>query len=236
MMMIRRETMRVLPRRLSTWIALVFLLIGLGAGGTFFYFAFRTTGKTIYDLLTENRKLRTAITNLTQERRIGYAKVLSQETREGRLFTEVLFVVTDPEDQTKRIFQCQYEIEGDVVFFDALIVKFSPELVMDGKEKALYLWRRVYGEKMTPEEGYPIEIRGEEPTRYAEVFSDLRVDDREVFWNEVWELADDPDRLASAGVQAIYGTAVYKKLRPGLIYIFNIDANGTFYPETVPDL
>lgn len=228
--------MGFVPRRLSTWIALIFLIMGLGAGGGVFYYAFRTTGKTIYDLLTENRKLRSAITNLTQERRIGYAKVISQETHEGEPLTELLFVVTDPEDQTKRVFQCQYEIEGDVVFFDAMIVKFSPELVMDGKEKALYLWRRVYGEKMTPENGYPIDSKGVEPTRYAKIFGGLSLTDRDLFWKEIWELADDPDRLASAGVQAIYGTAVYKKVRPGLIYIFNLDANGTFYPETVPDL
>jgi len=228
--------MGLVPRTVRKWIILLVTCGVLGAGGGFFYVTFRATGKTIYDLLTENRTLRRAITNLTQERRIGYAKVLSQGPREGRLFTELLFVVTDPEDQTRRVLECQYEIEGDVVFFDTLIVKFSPQLVMDGKEKALYLWRRVYGEKMKPEDGYPIEVSGGEPARYAKLFAGLSFEDRDLFWEEIWHLADDPDRLTSAGVEAIYGSAVYKKVRPGLIYVFNLDANGTFYPETVPDL
>jgi hypothetical protein len=224
------------PRKVRKWIVLVLTLAVLGAGGAFFYITFKTTGKTIYDLLTENRKLRTAITNLTEQRRIGYAKVVDQQEREGKLYTEILFVVTAPEDETRRVLECRYEIEGNVVFFDTLIVKFSPQLVMDGKEKALYLWRRVYSEKMKPEDGYWIEMRGAEPARYKRLFSDLSLEDRNLFWDEIWELADDPDRLASAGVQAIYGNAVYKKLRPGLIYVFNLDADGTFYPETIPDL
>src|SRR5690606_28913422 len=120
---------------------LLALCAGLGVGG---YFALQTT-RGILDLLNENKTLKRAITNLTEQRQIGYAKVISQETREGRLFTKLLFVVTDPEDQRKRVLEREFEIEGDVVFFDAMIAKFGPQVVMDGKEKALYLWRRIYG-------------------------------------------------------------------------------------------
>jgi len=217
-------------------VALLVALGVLGGGGAVFYTAFRATGKTIFDLLTENRELKKALTNLTEQRRIGYAKVLGQEKRDGELWTEILFVVTDPKDETKRLHECRYEIEGDVVHFDALIVKFSPQLVMDGKEKALYLWRRIYGEHTSPENGYPIDVEGAEPDRYRKIFSGLPVEDRDLFWNEIWGLAHDKDRLASLGVDAIYGEGVYTQLIPGLIYIFNLDPNGNFYPETIPAL
>ena len=208
------------------------LAIGLGVGG---FFAFQST-RGILDLLNENRTLKQAITNLTQQRQIGYAKVVAQETRDGQLFTRLLFVVTDPEDQRKRLLEREYEIQGDVVFFDAMIAKFGDQVVMDGKEKALFLWRRVYGENMAPAQGFSIEAPGQEPARYGEIFKELPIADRTLFWDEIWRLADDPDRLSAAGVQTIYGSAVYKKLQPGLIYIFNLDADGTFYPETVPAL
>ncbi|MHC4999404.1 MAG: hypothetical protein ACYTE1_01050, partial [Planctomycetota bacterium] len=116
--------------------------------------------RTIEQLLNENLELKTAITNLSQEEQIGYAKVLSQETREGQLFTKILFVEADPEDFTKHILRKEYEIQGDVIHFDTLIVTFGSELVMDGKERAMYLWRRIYGEKQTPEQGFPIETEG----------------------------------------------------------------------------
>lgn len=214
----------------------VALTLGLLAGaGTVGYLGLNAA-KTIFDLLGENKQLHAALTNLTQEQKIGYAKVLSQTTKDGKTTTQVLFVATDPEDQTKRLLEKTYSIDGDVVFFDALIVKFSPKLVMDGKERALYLWRRVYGENTPPSQGLPIETPGECPARYASLLDKLDLPDRQMFWEEIWKLADDPTRLAKAGVQAIDGHAVYRKVRPGLIYVFNLDANGAFYSESVPAL
>jgi hypothetical protein len=142
----------------------------------------------------------------------------------------------DRHDETRRVLEKEYEVEGDVVHFDALIVKFGQEYVADGRERALFLWRRIYGEKMTPEQGYPIETPGGASPRYAELTAKLPIREREMFWNEVWRLAENPDRLREAGVQAIYGNGIYTRVRPGFIYIFKIDATGTFYPERVPDV
>jgi len=192
--------------------------------------------KTIFDLLGENKKLKQSITNLTHESQIGYAKVLSQESRGDTLYTRILFVETDPEDPTRRLLEREYEIEGDIVHFDALIVKFNDQVVMDGKERALYLWRRVYGDGQPPDKGFPIETPGAQPERYAPFFDNLPLHERNLFWSEIWELSNNPDRLKRAGVTAIFGNAVYKKLRPGLIYVFKISNTGSVYPETVPAL
>ncbi len=209
------------------------LLVVLSILGVSSYYA----SKTIYDLLNENKELRKAITNLTNEDQIGYAKVLEQEENDnGSLTTRLLFVETARNDPSRRILERDYEIEGDMVYFDALIVKFSNKVVMDGTQKALYLWRRVYGETMPPGQGYPIEPEGEEPYRYAALCKTLSIRNRELFWDEIWKLSDDPDRLRDAGVRAIYGNVVYKKLRPGLIYVFKISNTGTVFPEVVPDL
>ncbi|MCP4452252.1 MAG: hypothetical protein GY809_12380, partial [Planctomycetes bacterium] len=50
---------------------------GLGAWRQFF------TNRTIEELLTENADLKQAITHLSEETQIGYAKVVSQDTRDG---------------------------------------------------------------------------------------------------------------------------------------------------------
>lgn len=191
---------------------------------------------TIQELLAENKHIKQAITNLTGEDQIGYAKVIAQETKDGELFTTIRFVETARDDKLKKILEKEYTIAGDIVHFDALIVKFGSKMVMDGKTRALYLWRRIYGEKMTPAEGFAIEEPGAEPQRYSDLLEALPVEQRQMFWSSIWELANDTEKLTEYNIDAIYGNAVYWKLREGLIYIFKIDSTGQVYPEIVPDM
>ena len=223
----RRRKIRILP------------LIIIGAAIAGMAFLARTPYKaiaTISQLLDENRQIKQAITNLAAEDQIGYATVVSQHTKDGQLFTTLRFVETARDDKLTKVLEKQYTIEGDIVHFDALIVKFGNKMVMDGGTRALYLWRRVYGEKMSPEEGFAIEEPGAEPQRYADLLEALPIRQRQMFWSSIWDLANDPERLNEHGIQAIYGNAVYSRLRSGLIYIFKISATGQVYPETVPDM
>jgi hypothetical protein len=89
---------------------------------------------------------------------------------------------------------------------------------------------------MAPESGPAVNAQGMEPARYEQLCSKLSLSDRQLFWENIWGLANDPNRLASLGVRAIYGNVVYHRLEPGLIYVFKIDSTGSVYPEIVPDL
>ena len=134
--------------------SILFLIVLIVLGGAAFYGA-----KTIHDLLGENKILKQAIATLTHEDQIGYAKVLRQETRDGKTFTTLKFVETVRGDKLTKVLEKEYTIEGDVVHFDALIVTFSDRAVMDGKERSLYLWRRVYGDTMSPSRGFAIDAK-----------------------------------------------------------------------------
>ena len=191
---------------------------------------------TISDLLTENKNLKQAITTLTDEDQIGYAKVVDQQFKDGQLLTTIKFVETARGNKLKTILEKEYTIVGDIIYFDALIVKFGNRMVTDGKTRALYLWRRVYGERMSPAEGFPIESPGTEPKRYKDLLELLPIEQRQMFWSNIWELANDPEKLAAHDIEAIYGNAVYSKLRRGLIYVFKIYSTGQVYPEVVPDI
>ena len=201
--------------------------------GTIYY-----GSKTIHDLFGENAKLKEAISRLTQEDQIGYAKVVSQEVSENGkvLSTTLKFVETARGEPRDRILEKEYTIAGDIVHFDALIVTFPTSFVMDGKERSLYLWRRIYGEQMKPADAFPIEEEGKEPQRYKDLLARLGQSDREEFWGSIWELSNDPDALRKHGIRAVYGNVVYKKLEKGLIYVFKIDQTGQVFPETVPDM
>ncbi len=212
-------------------VSFAIIIVVFVIGKAFYYGAM-----SIHQLLAENKQLKQAITNLTQEDQIGYAKVVSQETKNGQLFTTIKFVETARDDKLKKILEKEYTIEGNTVHFDALIVKFGDKMVMDGKEKALYLWRRVYGENMAPSKGFPIEEAGAEPQRYKELLEELPIKERNMFWSNIWDLADDPEKLRDYDIKAIYGNVVYSRLRKGLIYIFRITATGQVYPEAVPEM
>jgi hypothetical protein len=221
-------------KRLKAWplILIGAAIVGLGylARGPYKAVA------TIQELLAENKELKQALTNLSREDQIGYAKVVSQETKDGQLLTTLKFIETARDDKLKTIVEKEFTVTGDIVHFDALIVKFGNKMVLDGKMRALYLWRRVYGERMTPQEGFAIEEPCTEPQRYKDLLKLLPAEQRQMFWSNIWDLANDPEKLAQYDIEAIYGNAIYSKLRPGLIYVFKIDSTGQVYPEVVPDM
>lgn len=219
-------------KRFFRWVTAVLVLTILGfVGGAIFYGT-----KTVHDLLAGNEKLKKAITTLTHEDQIGFAKVLKQEVRDGKLYSTIRFVETARGDMLTKVLEKEYEIQGDVIHFDALVVTFSDQAVMDGKSRSMYIWRRVYGETMSPSEGFDISTPGSHPERYAGLLRDLKISEQQLFWDGIWDLANNPEGLRNYGVKAIYGNAVYKRLRPGLIYVFKIGANGQVYPETVLDM
>ena len=223
-------------RNAKTRVLFLFLLAaGLLVAG-YFWRGVLIREMTIHQLLSENKQLKEAITTLTAEEQIGYAKVINQETQNNKVITTVRFVETDRNDKTKKILEKDYTIEGDIVHFDALIVKFDNKMVMDGKERAMYLWRRIYGETIAPQDGFAIEAPGAEPARYADLLALLPIKQREMFWSNIWFLANDVEHLKQDGITAIYGSAVYSKLRPGLIYVFKISPTGQLYPEVVPEM
>ena len=218
--------------RLLVYIVVGICLVPFAYLGRGLYYS----AKTIHELLAENKHLKQAITNLTREEQIGYAKVISQETTNGRLLTTIKFVETARDDKLKKILEKEYTIAGDIIHFDALIVKFGNKMVMDGKTRALYLWRRIYGEKMTPEEGFVIEQPGTEPQRYSDLFEALPIKQKQMFWSNIWDLANDPEKLKEHDIEAIYGNVVYSRLRKGLIYVFKVSPTGQVYPDVVPDM
>ncbi len=208
-------------------IAVLFISVGVYRGGS-----------VLHNLFAENKQLKQALTNLTDEGKIGYAKVLNQQKDEnGKVISTTLkFVETARDNDLQTVLEKQYTVNGDVVHFDALIVKFGNKMVMDGKKRSLYLWRRVYGEQMSPQDGFPIEEPGAEPQRYKQLFQELPLKHRELFWSSIWELANDPYLLAQYDIEAIYGNVTYAKLKKGLVYVFRITATGQVYPEVIPDI
>ena len=192
------------------------------------------SSSSIHSLLTENHALNQAISNLTQEEQIGFATVLSQDTDAlGQVSTKFKFVQTAAGNPKEIVDEQIYTIAGDVVHFDALIIKFSDAYVRLGKERALYLWRRIYGEQTAPEQGAPVAVPDSAPERYYAITKSLKLSDRELFWQAIWSLANDPQRLSEYGITAEFGNAIYTRMEVGKVYLFKIGASGQIYPEVL---
>jgi len=196
--------------------------------------AFYFSSSSIHSLLTENHELNRAIRNLTYEQQIGFATLKSQSRNElGQVQSLVRFVQTAPGRPDEIVSEELFVVEGKVIHFDALIVKFTDDYVKDGKGRALYLWRRIYGESEAPKDGARIQAPGEAPERYEMITRSLRLKDRPVFWDAIWELANDPHRLSQYGVEAVFGNAIYTKMEPDKVYLFKISPTGQIYPDVL---
>ena len=147
-------------------------------GASFYY-----STVSIHQLLTENKRLRKAVHNLTQETQIGYA-VLESQTRDasGNTISQIRLVQTAPDNPKTIVSEQRFTIGSKVIFFDTLIVKFTDAFVKDGKERALYLWRRIYGEGTPPVEGQTIETPSAAPERYESITRSLRFKSKEIFY------------------------------------------------------
>lgn len=201
-----------------------------GVLGVAFYFS----SSSIHGLLTENHKLNKAIRNLTDEQQIGFATLKSRSRNElGQVESLVRFVQTAPGKPDEVVSEELFVVEGEVIHFDALIVKFSDDYVKDGKGRALYLWRRIYGDDEAPAEGDLIQAPGEAPDRYEVITRSLKLKNQPVFWEAIWDLANNPQQLSEYGVKAVFGNAIYTKMEADKVYIFKISPTGQIYPDVL---
>jgi hypothetical protein len=105
--------------------------------------------------------------------------------------------------------------------------------VKDGKGRALYLWRRIHGEGQAPKDGHLIQAPGEAPERYDTITQSLRLKDQTVFWDAIWDLANNPQQLSEYGVEAVFGNAIYTRMEPDKVYLFKISPTGQIYPDVL---
>ena len=196
---------------------------------------FKEGTATINDLLTKNEQLKEAISNLTEEERIGYAKVIRQEKVGGMLKTTIRFVEIARDDQTK-LSDAEFTVDGDVLYFDGMVVVFPEELVIDGSARAIFLWRRIFGEHQEPTYGLKIGKAGEEPARYREFFDKVDPENNETFWEGIWKLANDAQGLDEHGIRVIQGEAISQKMVPGIVYTFILENTGLVRVEKGPDI
>jgi len=175
--------------------------------------------------LKEIQRLQQVVTRMQGERRIAEVVVVHQEKDPAtqRLKTMYRFSEVTPDGES--LAAREYTIEGDVAYFDALVVKFDHKYVELGdalRGKSLHLFRRTFGEYQEPSKGFPLDES--RPARYR-LHAQPSTFEQEI-WTEFWKYATDADYAASKGVRVAFGEAVYTKLQPGKLYRLSIENAG----------
>jgi len=166
------------------------------------------------------------IDRLQASRRVGHIRVVEQEHDPDGAIARTTLEWIELDDEGKAIAQQTITVPGETIYFDAWSIKFPKDDIAEGhplRGRTLLLLRRVYSEKLTPENGVPIDTPGAVPPAYAVTEMALM---QQNLWAHFWELATDPKYARTVGVRVAQGEAVYKPVRTGQIYELALDAAG----------
>jgi len=186
----------------------------------------------------EARRLRSEVRRLEQERQhlLDYARRLSASCRVaqvdvvrqrkdeyGRTITTLLWQEIGRNGLRGK--PLAIETVGDLVYFEALVIKFDPQLVGEGDPErgtSLALFRRIFGDQQAPESVPDLDRQARPP---------LPEDDRntvlhEELWRRFWEMVDDPRVARVYGVRVAQCEAPAVPLHAGQIWEVALDAAG----------
>jgi hypothetical protein len=181
----------------------------------------------------ELRRLKEVVARLEADRRAADVTDVRREVDPAAKteWTAFRFVEYGPEGNA--LPAKEFRVQGTVVYFDALVIKFDREHVKAGdalRGKSLFLFRRIFGEHQKPVDGFPVDgsdAPGGVPVPAAYRLSPGRVGDFErELWGDFWRLAGDEAYQKAMGVRVAHGEAAYTRLEPGKTYHLRIESAG----------
>lgn len=197
-----------------------------------------TLEKDVETKRLEIQRLATALKFMKIDQRLARITVLSQSgsAKTDDLATQFSFVEVNDEGKPlgkPRIFN----IEGDLAYIDSWVIKFGDEYVEQGddlRSTSICLFRRVFGEKQLPADGFLLDEEGSQPTIYRT--GGKMSDFEKELWSRFWDYANDSDLAKEKGVRAAHGEAPSIQLRPGKSYRIELRASGgmSVVPEDAP--
>jgi len=166
------------------------------------------------------QKLDTSLRLLKVSHRVGWLTVLEQDTdpATNELYTVAQFVEVNEQGEPIGTPQ-QFRIAGDVVYIDNWVVKFDDEFIERAeidRATSLVLFRRIFGEHQTPNDGLVIDAVGSRPQAYGT--SGVTSEFEQKIWAEFWTIANDEARAKQLGIRAAHGEAPSMKLQKGKSY------------------
>ena len=183
-------------------------------------------------------KLDTSLRLLKVNHRVAWLTVLDQGVDEStdEMYTIVQFVEVNDKgeaiDKPK-----QFRIEGDVVYIDNWVVKFDDKYVEQAdidRSTSLVLFRRIFSESQSPNDGFQLDTIGARPRAYGN--GNHMSDFERKIWSEFWTIANDETKASAMGIRAAHGEAPSMKLQKGKSYRVQLRASDglSIIPDSGP--
>ncbi len=176
----------------------------------------------------EIQRLDTALRLHKMKRRLARITVhdVSKDPGTGKTYSRIEFVelneLGDPIDKPK-----EFQLEGDLVYVDCLVVKFEDKYVEASdleRGTSICMFNRIFGEFQQPHEGFYLDEPGKRPGAYSRggVMSDFE----KKIWGDFWNIANDPEKATELGIRTLHGDAVSIKVNKGKAYRITVRASG----------
>ena len=183
----------------------------------------RALNEEMRERLAEHEEM---IGRLSRTRRLARVTIDDQTRRPDGTVGETRLQLIELDDDGGELARQSFELPGDEIFVDAWTVKFEHEAVAMGHPllgRTLILLRRLYSDRMAPQDGIAIDTPGAVPPGYAG--SDVSRFEQKI-WESFWDIASDRALAASYGVRVAQGEAVYQRVRTGQFFDLVVDAAG----------
>jgi hypothetical protein len=184
-------------------------------------------GYWLYHLWHETQRYEQYLYNLLGERRVAEACVLKQERPPDRPIQTTLRF-QEFRRHGEALSPITVTLPGEEIYIDALVTVFDSEAVRAGEAKSLYLFRRIFTDRIAPNQGIPLYRDAHAydgiPQAYLHGTIERRAQRR--VWEHLWGLIEDPAYAEAQRVRTHFGQAVYARMTAGACYTVTLQNHG----------
>jgi len=184
--------------------------------------------RTVRQLEAQCEELKGFVKRLTTESRVADVRVVGQRLDSQRVPLWTLEFVERGRDG-KPLPAKVLTVRGEEVFFDALVIKFSHDLVKVGdplRGKSLHFFRRAFGSAQEPREGPMLAASGSVVPDAYRGSSGTASAFEQALWLRFWHWVNHPAEAAAEGIRVAQGEAVFTRPEPGATYRITLEHAG----------
>ncbi len=182
-------------------------------------------------------RLKTEMKLLKTDHRVARLTVLEQfrPEHQNQIHTRIRFSELNEKNEvidSPRTFT----VKSPVVYVDGWIVKFKDKFIQKEqthRSSSMLLFRRIYGQKQSPESGSQLDRPGNVPKIYHPSDASNHLIDK--IWSDFWKVANDRKQIKEYGIRAIHGTTGYMKVEPGRTYRVSLRSSGDISIVPIPE-
>lgn len=182
----------------------------------------------VHELERERQRLADYAARLSASRRVAQLTILSQTADEAGVTNTTLRFQEIGADGLAGtpIEAC---VRGTQLYVEAMVLKFEHRLVGDASPQepvvSLALFRRLFGDRQSPETGVQIG-RDARPPAANSTGGSVSLAERERLWEKFWTLTEDATLARRLGVRVAQCEAPSVRVRTGEVWETTLDAAG----------